>query len=145
MTRARETARLISNNTFTINSSSNNVGIASTIPTSKLSITGDLRVSGVTTSQDFDSLSDINFKTDIQKVQNALNLVENLEGVRFVWKSDNKPSVGVIAQQIEEYIPELVHTSEYKTVNYNGLIGVLIEAVKELKKEVEELKEKINK
>lgn len=145
MTRARETARLIGNNTFTINSSTNNVGIASTIPTSQLSITGDLRVSGVTTSQDFDSLSDINFKTDVKQIEDALNLINNIEGVRFVWKNDNKPSVGVIAQQIEEYIPELVHTGEHKTVNYNGLIGVLIEAVKELKREVEELKEKINK
>jgi hypothetical protein len=46
----------------------------------------------------------------------------------------------VIAQELEEILPELVKNGEVKSVNYNGIIGVLIEAVKELKAEVEELK-----
>jgi hypothetical protein len=46
----------------------------------------------------------------------------------------------VIAQELEEILPDLVKSGEVKSVNYNGLIGVLIEAVKELKGEVEELK-----
>ena len=51
------------------------------------------------------------------------------------------PSVGVVAQEIEQVLPELVtETDGTKTVNYNGLVGVLIEAVKELQTEVEELK-----
>jgi hypothetical protein len=53
-----------------------------------------------------------------------------------------KGSYGVIAQELEEILPDLVKTGEVKSVNYNGLIGVLIEAVKELKAEVEELKSK---
>jgi hypothetical protein len=47
------------------------------------------------------------------------------------------PSIGVIAQELETVLPELVNGSENKTVNYSGLIGVLIEAIKELKERVE--------
>ena len=46
----------------------------------------------------------------------------------------------MIAQELEEVLPELVKQGEVKSVNYNGIIGVLIEAIKELKKEVEEFK-----
>jgi len=48
----------------------------------------------------------------------------------------------VIAQELEQILPELVNSGEVKSVNYNGIIGVLIEAIKELKTEVEELKSK---
>ena len=49
--------------------------------------------------------------------------------------------MGVIAQQVEEVLPELINnSSSYKAVNYNGLIAVLIESIKELKKEIEQLK-----
>jgi flagellar biosynthesis chaperone FliJ len=50
----------------------------------------------------------------------------------------------VIAQELEKVFPELVKTGENKSVNYNGLIGVLIEAVKEQQKQIEELKKQIN-
>jgi hypothetical protein len=60
--------------------------------------------------------------------------------LRFDWKESGLPSYGVIAQELQEVLPELVHGNDPKTVNYNGIIGVLIEAIKELKAEVEELK-----
>ena len=66
----------------------------------------------------------------------------NNDGVSFNWKNTNESSIGVIAQEVEMVFAELVTMSEYKSVNYNGLIGVLIEAVKEHKKEIEELKNK---
>ena len=50
----------------------------------------------------------------------------------------------MIAQELEQVLPELVHGNDPKTVNYNGIIGVLIEAIKELKAEVEELKSNQN-
>ena len=71
-------------------------------------------------------------------------MVSELRGVRFDWKSDNKPSIGVIAQELEEVLPELVTDTNPKTVNYSGIIGVLIEAIKELNIEVETLKNQIN-
>ena len=81
---------------------------------------------------DFNSTSDINLKENIRQVESASELVSKLEGVHFSWKETGKETIGVIAQQIEEHLPQLVQTGDtHKTVNYNGLIGVLIEAVKE--------------
>jgi hypothetical protein len=97
--------------------------------------------SGATiTATDFNSTSDTNLKENIETVENALETVNSLRGVKFDWKENHRTSYGVIAQELEEVLPDLVITKELKTVNYNGLIGVLIEAVKELKAEVEELK-----
>jgi hypothetical protein len=99
-----------------------------------------INVTGIVTAQDFDSLSDINYKTNVETVENALVIVGSLRGVSFDWKESGTGSYGVIAQELEEVLPELVHGDNPKTVNYNGIIGVLIEAVKELKKEIVELK-----
>jgi len=95
---------------------------------------------GILTVVDLNSTSDINLKTNINTVENALDTVSQLRGVSFDWKETGRGSYGVIAQEIEEVLPELVGTGETKSVNYNGIIGVLIEAIKELKKEVEDLK-----
>ncbi len=105
-------------------------------------INGDLVVSGDITGQNINSLSDVNLKENIKTLDGALDKVNGLRGVSFDWKRDGKASAGVIAQELEEVIPSLVVTGTQKAVNYNGLIGVLIEAVKELSKEVEELKNK---
>lgn len=99
-----------------------------------------IRITGVATATDFDSLSDIRYKENINTVDGALSKVDQLRGVKFDWKESGLPSYGVIAQELKEVLPELVHGSDPKTVNYNGIIGVLIEAIKELKAEVEELK-----
>jgi hypothetical protein len=110
------------------------------IITSTSVFTGNIVSSGIVTAQDFDSLSDINYKTNIQTVENALETVSSLRGVSFDWKESGKKSYGVIAQELEEVLPDLVSVGEIKTVNYNGIIGVLIEAIKDLKKEIEYLK-----
>ena len=101
---------------------------------------GGVRITGVATAQDFDALSDIKYKENITTVDGALSKVEHLRGVRFDWKESGLPSYGVIAQELQEVLPELVHGNDPKTVNYNGIIGVLIEAIKELSAEIEELK-----
>lgn len=122
-----------------LNLNANKVAISTDV-----SVGGNINVIGIITATDFNSTSDITKKINITPITDSLNLISNLEGVRFNWIDTGNPSVGVIAQQIEQYLPELVSSGEHKTVNYNGLIGVLIEAVKELKIEVEELKKKIN-
>ena len=95
---------------------------------------------GTLTVTDVNSTSDINLKENIYTIENPLETISSLRGVSFDWKETGKSSYGVIAQELEEVLPELVGTGEVKSVNYNGLIGVLIEAIKELKKEVEDLK-----
>jgi hypothetical protein len=97
-------------------------------------------VAGIVTATDFNSLSDINYKDNVETVNSALLKVEQLRGVKFDWKDSGRPSYGVIAQELETVLPELVHGDDPKTVNYNGIIGVLIEAIKELKQEIEDLK-----
>jgi len=101
---------------------------------------GNILVAGVATAQDFDSLSDFRYKTNISTVGDALSKVEQIRGVSFTWKESGLSSYGVVAQELEKVLPELVHGDDPKTVNYNGIIGVLIEAIKELKAEIEELK-----
>jgi hypothetical protein len=63
--------------------------------------------------------------------------------VNFEWKENNKPSAGVIAQEVEKVLPELVNGEDTKTVNYNGLIGLLIEAIKDQQSQINSLKEEI--
>ncbi len=99
--------------------------------------------SGIVTAIDFNSASDINLKTNIHQIENSLDKVLQIRGVNFDWKETNKASAGVIAQEVEKVLPELVNDGENKTVNYNGLIGVLIEAIKDQQKQIEELKNKI--
>ena len=110
---------------------------ASGISTSKLTYNPS---TGAMTAVDFNSTSDLNLKENIHTVGNALEITEQLRGVSFDWKETGRSSYGVIAQELEEVLPELVKQGEIKSVNYNGIIGVLIEAIKELKKEIEDLK-----
>ena len=90
----------------------------------------------------FTSLSDVNKKENITKIDNAIEILLQLEGVRFNWKDTHKPSLGVIAQDVEKILPELVETSDdgTKSVSYGNIIGVLIEAIKEQQKQIDELK-----
>jgi len=122
---------------------SRNTGIGITNPTSKLHVVGNAYITGVTTSTDFDSLSDINLKTNINKIPDPLEKVKQIRGVTFDWKETQRSSAGVIAQEIEKVLPELVHGDETKTVNYNGLIGLLIECVKKQQEEIDELKKRL--
>jgi len=83
--------------------------------------------------------SDRRLKSDIVTIPNALDTVSKLRGVNFT--KDGKASTGVIAQEVQEVVPEVVHEGEeYLSVAYGNLVGVLIEAVKELKAEVDALK-----
>ncbi|NBV29929.1 hypothetical protein EBS02_13115, partial [bacterium] len=119
-----------------------NIGIGTTNPTSKLHVVGDGYFTGIVTATVFTSPSDIKLKTNIKPILSPLSKVLQLNGVTFNWIDNNRPSVGVIAQDVESIFPELVSQTGSKTVNYNGLIGLLIEAVKELKKEIDDLKNK---
>ena len=96
-------------------------------------------------ASNFNSTSDIRLKTNIQPIGDPIGKVKQIEGVSFNWKKDNKPALGVIADQVEKILPELVHGDDPKTVNYNGLIGLLIETVKEQQNQIDELKDRISK
>ena len=99
---------------------------------------------GTLSATAFTSLSDVNKKKNIRRITNALDITKKLEGVRFNWKENNLPLLGLIAQEVEKVLPELVTQGEVKSVNYNGIIGVLIEAIKEQQVRIEELERKSN-
>lgn len=97
---------------------------------------------GQLNATNFNSLSDARYKTNVTPITSAGKKIAAINGVSFNWLESNKPSLGVIAQEIEQVLPELVATGSdgFKSVNYSGIIGVLIEAVKELQAELAALK-----
>ena len=98
-----------------------------------ISVTGTITASGNITAN-----SDQRLKSDIKTIDNALDKVSQMRGVTYT--KDNELGSGVIAQEIEKVAPELVLDGEYKSVAYGNTVGYLIEAIKELKSEIEELK-----
>jgi hypothetical protein len=98
--------------------------------------------SSITAAGDITAFSDERLKSDIKTITKALDKVNNLRGVTF--EKDGVRGLGVIAQEVEKVIPEVVKDNEeYKSVAYGNIVGVLIEAIKELKAEVDELKSRL--
>ena len=76
--------------------------------------------------------SDERLKENIETIPNALETVKKLRGVSFAKKDSGIKGIGVIAQEIEKVLPEVVVDAEYKSVSYGNIVGLLIEAIKEL-------------
>ena len=100
-----------------------------------------------TATGDICAYSDVTLKDNIEVISDPLTKVLKLRGVTFTRKDldDNKTHMGVIAQEVEEVIPEVVITNEdgIKTVAYGNMVGLLIEAVKELTNQNKELVERV--
>ena len=109
-------------------------------------LTLDMSAAGAATfNNDVTAFSDERLKTEIETINDALNKVCQMRGVSFKrTDNDGRTSVGVIAQEIEKILPEVVREDKsedkIKSVAYGNIVGVLIEAIKELKNEIEELK-----
>ena len=113
-----------------------------------ISVTGSASLTGDLTAN---TSSDIRLKENIVKIPNAIDKVLKISGNTFKWKEGygnihphKGNDVGIIAQEIENVLPSVVITREngYKGVQYEKLVALLIEAIKELKKEIDELKNK---
>jgi len=101
----------------------------------------------------YGSVSDRSYKENIKPITGALDLVNNLKGVTFDWKEDTdtnkmvgiKEDIGFIAQDVQEVLPTLVRENENGKLSLRdkGIVPVLVEAIKELKAEIEELKKQI--
>ncbi len=118
-----------------------------------LNICGNVRTSGSFIANAFSCSSDLRFKKDITSIDNALQDVMNLNGVSYKWKTEKftkrgfteDKQIGLIAQEVEDVIPELVHTATdgYKSIDYQSLSAVLIEAIKEQQKTIEALEKRL--
>jgi len=92
---------------------------------------------GITVTGTVVETSDIALKSNIQPLTNTLEKLQQITGCKYNLINSISPSMGVIAQDVEKVFPELVHGSEgNKTLQYSGLIGVLVEAVKDLSAKV---------
>ena len=97
-------------------------------------------VSGTVSATEVTATSDERLKSDIQTIDNALDKVMNMRGVTYTMQ--DQKGTGVVAQEIEKILPEVViDGEEYKSVAYGNMVGVLIEAIKDLKKEINEHKQ----
>jgi len=89
------------------------------------------------------AFSDERLKENVETIQGALDKVSQMRGVTYNYKSelnDGQRGTGVIAQEMQQVMPEVVEDGEYLSVAYGNLVGVLIEAVKELKAELDQCK-----
>lgn len=102
------------------------------------SYTGNFTATG-----DVTAYSDRRFKHNIETIENGLDIINRLRGVSY--DKDQRSSVGVIAQEVEEVLPQVVHTDDegMKSVAYGNIVGVLIEAIKQQQKQIEELQEEV--
>ena len=112
-----------------------------------VNIAGHLTVDGTITAGATTTSSDLRLKENITPIQNALEKTLQMQGVEYnlIKDLEKKNQIGVIAQDIEKIIPEVVYTDEkgMKSVAYQNLTAVLIEAVKELSNKVNELELKL--
>lgn len=100
---------------------------------------------GSLSAMNFISLSDQRYKKNVITISNASEIINRIDGVSFNWVKNDKPAYGVIAQEVEKVLPDIVSTNEegFKTVNYDSFIPFLIQIIKEQSQEIEKLKEQI--
>lgn len=128
-----------------------NVGMGLTNPTVRLQVSGDIIANSIAGS------SDIRFKKNIKTVENALDKVKALRGVYFNWNQEAFPDknfgtqdeLGFIAQEVEKVVPEIVTKEntkdEYRSVKYDKLVALLVEAIKDQQKQIDSLKIDVSK
>jgi hypothetical protein len=126
-----------------------NVGIGTNNPSQKLTVNGNICYTG-----SIAACSDIRYKENITPFLNPLSSVLSMNGFYYNWKREQFPGmnfsdnrqIGFSAQDVEKLFPEVVTTDSngYKSVDYGRLTPVLVEAVKEMQKEIEELRKEVN-
>jgi len=131
------------------------VGIGKNNPGYKLDVVGDINASGQVRANGIALTSDARFKQNITGIANALNNLLKLRGTNYFFITNSFPErnfstdkqIGVIAQEVEKIFPELVSTDKdgYKSVNYIGLIPVVIESIKEQQTQIEKQNQRIDK
>ena len=135
--------------TFSNTAASSDKTSGAVVVTGGVGIGGDLNVGGDVVAY---ASSDERLKDNIELISNPIEKVQSLKGVTWNWNDDasetqkSTPNVGVIAQDVEKVLPQLVHDRDngFKGVDYAKLTGLLIEAIKDQQKQIDELKSKLS-
>lgn len=124
-----------------------NVGIGTATPSSKLEVAGDIKAAGDVIAF---SASDQRLKNNISNITNPISKLNQINGVNFEWSKDQSihsgKDVGVIAQEVQKVLPEAVTERQdgNLAVKYEKIIPLLVEAIKDQQKQIEELKKKLS-
>ena len=127
--------------------STGQLGIGTTAPTEKLHVIGNIFASGTITP------SDLRYKKNIEVIDHPLEKIDEIRGVTYDLKTDefpesgfsNEKQAGVIAQEVEAVLPQVVVTDKngYKAVDYSKIVPLLIEGIKAQQKQIEDLKKRV--
>jgi len=118
-----------------------NVGIGTNTPSSRLHVIGDIYCSG-----DVTAFSDARFKTDLKRIENALEKVNMISGYTYKIVNENGRHAGLLAQELQQVLPEVVKTNDdHLSVAYGNICALLVEAIKEISIELIDIKNKQNK
>ena len=144
------TARTISGASFdgttsiTLNNSNitNGAGYTTYSSNQATNTNSNVNFASVTATGNITAFSDATLKKEVSTINDALGIVGKLRGVTYKWISNEQEDIGVIAQEVEAVVPEVIKETEdgIKTVDYGRLVSVLINAINELKAEVDTLK-----
>jgi hypothetical protein len=127
------------------------VGLGTGSPTVRLQVSGDIIANSIAGS------SDLRFKTNVRSITSPLEKVKSLRGVYFNWDQksfpdknfSDKTELGFIAQEVEKVLPEVVSKDktpeEYRSVKYDKVVALLVEAIKEQQKQIDSLKSQVKK
>jgi len=124
----------------------NDNGTTITALTLDMSESGAATFNGDVNAPNFNTTSDATLKTNVETLTGSLDAVKSLRGVSFDWLENGGSEVGVIAQEVEDVLPDVVNTNEdgIKSVKYGNIVAVLIEAMKEQQAQIDELKTQLN-
>jgi len=99
---------------------------------------------GTINSTSFNSLSDIRYKNQLEKISSALSKVKTLSGYTFNLIESNTKSAGLVAQEVQNILPEAIGGNEERlTVSYGAVMGLIVEAIKELDDKLEDIRNTI--
>jgi hypothetical protein len=116
------------------------INLGSNAPSYRLHVNGDIYSSG-----DIIAFSDCNVKTDIQRIENAIEKIKQISGYTYRRIDEPQPSrryAGLLAQEVQQILPEVVHqdSNNKLSVAYGNVISLVVEAIKELSAEITEIK-----
>ena len=126
------------------NQLSNGAGYSTYSSNQATNTNSSVTFASIVSSGNVTAYSDLKLKTEIHTIKNPLDMVTKLRGVNYKWLNNGQPDIGVIAQEVEEVIPEIVKETNdgIKTVDYGRMVSVLIESIKELNAKVKILEGK---